>query len=534
MATERARIASDPDLPPTPLTFDEAMRGPFAKQWEAALEKEKVAIDEHGTYKPAPDWKGRTVKSKLAFRVTREPDGSLKFKVRLVAKGFSERLGFDYFATFAPTVATKALHMMLHIGATEDLEMRHIDVSGAYLEADVDTELYMTLPLDMTAGVPTVVKLIKSIYGLKQSGELWNKKLDGILKGLGFSRSICDPCIYFRNDGDKGMFYIAVYVDDILTMAKENGQLQQFEEQLKTKVMQIRGGPLERYVGTEITRDRANRTITLTQGLFARDLVKKHGVPGDSPKPSPAIVSRNLYTATKGTEEPIRPLAGSVRFIVDHTRSEILFAASQVSSAAGNPGQEHVQAARHLVRYIDGTADVGLTLGGDYPIDLEAWVDASLVDEGDSLSQLAWCLRLNKHCGMYHSRSKRDTRVSFSSAEAELRALKEAATEVAWARDFLEELGYPQRSPTKIFEDNSAVIDMLKSVQAVSRTKHLNKTKNFIRDFMKQLAIEVVKVDGTKNIADGLTKSLSVPAFLRFRDQILGISFRIRSLSRRY
>ena len=166
------------NMPPTPRNWAEAMAGEHAAEWTAALATEKEAMREHGTYKRAPNWRGRTVKSKLVYRVTREPDGTYKFKVRLVAQGFTEKLGVDYFSTFAPTIATRSLHLLLHIAATEDRELRHIDVAGAYLESYVDTELYMMLPRDYTGGEPAVVQLIKSIYGLKQSGELWNKLLD--------------------------------------------------------------------------------------------------------------------------------------------------------------------------------------------------------------------------------------------------------------------------------------------------------------------------------------------------------------------
>ena len=107
-------------LPPTPANWDEALRGPNVKEWWAAKIKEETGLDSQGTWIDAPDWKGRTVKSRWAFRVSREPDGSIKYRARLVAKGFSERKGIDYFETFAPTVSLKALFSLLHISASRD------------------------------------------------------------------------------------------------------------------------------------------------------------------------------------------------------------------------------------------------------------------------------------------------------------------------------------------------------------------------------------------------------------------------------
>ena len=190
-----ATSASDP-LPPTPADWPEALSGPNAKEWTAARE-EKVGIDNHGTWEDAPDYKGRTAKSRWAFRVSRELGGTIKFRARLIDKGFSERKGIDYFETFAPTVSLKALLSILHLAASNDWEIRSMDVGKAYLEATLDTDIYMDLPAEGNQP-PRRVKLIKSVYGLKQAGELWNKLLDKTLRDLGFKRSFSDPCIYVR------------------------------------------------------------------------------------------------------------------------------------------------------------------------------------------------------------------------------------------------------------------------------------------------------------------------------------------------
>ena len=521
---ERDKELSDDSLPPLPRDCYEASDPdfPHSKDWIRAIEVEKEAIEEHGTY-TLSDWKGRTVKSKIAFRVTREPDGSLKFKARLCGKGFTERLGIDYFGTFAPTIATRSLHILLHIAASEDREMRHIDVAGAYLESPMDTTIYMQLPLDMTGGKVVVVKLLKSIYGLKQSGDLWNKRLDGILKGLGFSRSTSDPCVYFKSTTPGGpRMYLCVYVDDILVISSTNSEIDDFESAFKTCVTRIKSGPVVRYVGVDIKRDRENRLITLSQAPYLHELLRSEGMSGCKPKRNPASALRNLHDAPRGEADDMRPLAGKIRYVVDHTRPESLFVASHLSSAASEPGLEHVAASKHLLRYFSGTPEQGLTLGGAGPIELEGWVDAALVEEGESLSQLGLCWRLNKTSGMAFSRSMRDRHVSLSSAEAEFRALKELTAEVVWAREFLSELGYKQTSPTKCHEDNAAVIDLCKSTRINGRTKHITKVMNFVRSHISQGTIAMVKVAGEDNVADIFTKALPAPLFSKHCRTLLG------------
>jgi hypothetical protein len=523
-AQAEVRVETE-DLPPVPRDLDEALAGPNAAEWAAAVATEKAAIAEHGTYEPAPDWKGRTVKSKLVFRVTREPDGTFKFKARLVAQGFSEKHGVDYFETFAPTIATRSLHALLHIAATEGRALRHIDVAGAYLESPIDTVLYMRLPLDLTGGVPVIVRLLKSIYGLKQSGELWNRRLDSILQGIGYKRSHSDPCVYILKQAGGVTLYLCVYVDDILVIGPPGGstvEMEAFEAAFAAKVSRIKSGPAIRFVGIDFSRDLVAKTITLRQQVFIADLLKSEGMAESRPKSNPGSALRNLPAAARDEEPEMRSLVGKVRYLVDHTRPESLYIASQLSSAAASPGVEHVAAGQHLLRYFAGTVHQGLTLGGPGPIVLEGWVDASLVEEGESLSQLGYCWRLNRSSGMAFSRSMRDKHVSLSSAEAELRALSELAKDIIWAREFLAELGFRQRAPTVCHEDNSAVIDLCATVKVNARTKHLTKVLNFVRSYIRWGALAILKVPGEDNVADVLTKPLATPLFRKHCATLIG------------
>ena len=541
-----ARVAAiageDPDhLPPTPRNIEEANASEHPAEWSKALEVERTAIAEHGTYEPAPNWKGRTVKSKIAYRVTREADGSLKFKARLVAKGFTEKYGVDYFGTFAPTVSTRSLNILLHIAATEDREIMHIDVAGAYLESPIDTELYMQLPLDLTGSAIIVVRLIKAIYGLKQSGELWYKRLHGILVDQGFTRSVSDPCVYIRfNPNDDALhryppMYLCIYVDDILCISGSVEEQNQFEQSLMTRVKRIKSEPAAKYIGVDLRRNRPARLIHLSQKPFLREMLASEGMLNATIKNSPGSALRDLQGAARGEAPEMRSRVGKVRYAVDHTRPESLFIASHLSSGASNPGLEHVAASKHLLRFFSGSIDEELTLGGPFLVRLEGWVDAGLVEVGDSKSQLGYCYRLNTFSGMVFSRSMKDSHVSLSSAEAEVRALKELTTEIIWARDLLEELGYNQSlagtecSATVCFEDNSAAIDMVSSVKLNQRTKHLTKVTNFVRDHIERGTITVKWIPSEDNIADVLTKALPYPLFKKH-----SISLKGSRLSRSY
>ena len=278
-----------------------------------------------------------------------------------------------------------------------------------------------------------------------------------------------------------------------------------------------------RFLGNDFIRDRVKRTITIHQTQFIHDLCKNEGITPSSSKTSPAFLSRNLYKAEKGGEKPIRSLVGKLRYAVDHSRPDALFAVSQLASSQADPGFEHILAADHLTSYLYGTRHLGLTLGGTDPIILEAFCDSSYVEEADSLSQLAYCMRLGNSSGMFLSRSIRDHHVSLSSSESEVRAVVEAIKDIVWARNMLEFLDYKQIDGTELNEDNQACIQLASIINKYHpKSKHINTLLNFIKEFVKSNVIILVKIHTSKNIADILTKTLDVKQFLFLRSLLLG------------
>ena len=162
----------DPTLPPVPTTFEESQTidgGKWATIWQASRAKEVDALTRQNTHQEPNSTKptGKVVSTKWAFRITRTNDGSLKFKMRLVAKGYMQRRGVDYFETFAPVCSAKAITTILSIAASEDYELRSYDVGAAYLEAPI----------------------------LAVSGLNWNREIHQHLVRYGFIRSISDPCV---------------------------------------------------------------------------------------------------------------------------------------------------------------------------------------------------------------------------------------------------------------------------------------------------------------------------------------------------
>ena len=167
---------------------------------------------------------------KWVFRV--KYDEVNYFKGRLVAHGFSQRHGVDYEEIFSPVVHLSSIRTLLAFAAKKKLHVHHMDVVSAFLNGDLE-EIYMKKPLGyVQLGKENLVcKLQKSIYGLKQSPCCWNQKLCDHLKSLGFKESGTDSCVFIKTESNN-LKIIAVYVDDLILIAKLLNEIQQIKDSL--------------------------------------------------------------------------------------------------------------------------------------------------------------------------------------------------------------------------------------------------------------------------------------------------------------
>ena len=190
-----------------PRTLAEALKRPDADSWISAALAEIEAHVSNGTWELAqlPPGK-RAIGSRWVFKVKRKPDGSIdKYKGRIVAQGFSQVRGIHYNEIFASTARMAAMRAVIAMAATEDLELDSVDVSTAFLNGDIDAEIYMKVPEGLGVdGEPApgedpkrwVVRLLKGLYGIKQGPRIWSLKLHSVLVGIGFERTDCNHSVY--------------------------------------------------------------------------------------------------------------------------------------------------------------------------------------------------------------------------------------------------------------------------------------------------------------------------------------------------
>ena len=173
------------DAPSEPRSFKEAMDGPQAAEWKKAGDSEINSLLKAGTYTLVPRPSHRNViGNKMVLKIKRGKDGSIvKHKARLVAKGFLQRYGVDYDETYAPVARYPSIRALLALAAHHDWELHQMDVKSAYLNGDLEEEIYMAQPDGYARRAGTArVQAQKSLYGLKQAGRTWHLKMDVALK----------------------------------------------------------------------------------------------------------------------------------------------------------------------------------------------------------------------------------------------------------------------------------------------------------------------------------------------------------------
>ena len=187
-------------LPDNLKTLKEACDSPKWSEWEKAVKAELDQLHQMGTWELVDLPKGWVpVSNKWVLVRKYNKEGILeKYKARLVAKGYSQIPGMDYTDTFSLVVRLETMRALLALALSKNWEIQQMDVKGAYLNGTLKEEVYMRQPVGFEDGTECVCCLIKTLYGLKQSGREWNLELNKKLVTVGFHHLWSDPCAYVR------------------------------------------------------------------------------------------------------------------------------------------------------------------------------------------------------------------------------------------------------------------------------------------------------------------------------------------------
>ncbi|CAI7779902.1 unnamed protein product [Closterium sp. NIES-53] len=406
---------------------------------------------------------------------------------------------------------------------TLPMGLHSLDFSTAFLQGSLHEEIWLRCPHGFTGSFPagTQWSLRRPVYGLRQAPREWHDTLRTTLAALGFAPSTADPALFLRTDTLLPPFYILVYVDDLVFATADTCGLAHVKSELQKRHTCTDLGELRSYLGLQITRDRAQRTITLTQSHMVQQVLQRFDFSYSLPQATP-LSTRHSLSALPSDEsvEPSGPypeLVGCLMYLMTCTRPDLAYPLSILARyvALGRHRPEHMAAAKRVLRYLCSTSGMGLVLGGRSPVVLTGHADASWVDDlATQRSSQGYTFSLGS--GSISWRSTRSSSVLSSSCEAEIYAGAMAAQELRWLTYLLTDLGEPPRSPPVLYVDKKAMLALCREHRLEHRTKHIALRYFLARELQQRGQLRLAYVASQANTADIFTKALQPCDHQRF------------------
>ncbi|CAI7926718.1 unnamed protein product, partial [Closterium sp. NIES-54] len=478
----------DPDAPdiPTPRSYAEVIAGEYSSQWQTAMDTEMASSKSTGTYVDEVPPPGANIVSGMwIFRVKRPPGSPPVFKARYVVRGLSQGEGVDFFQTFSPTPKMTTLWVLLHVAAQRDYELHSLDFSTAFLQGNLHEEIWLHRPPGFTGSFApgTQWSLRRPVYSLRQAPCEWHDTLRTTLAALGFAPLTADPSLFLRTDTSLLPFYVLVYVDDLVFATPDTEALALVKSELQKRHTCTDLGELRSYLGLQITRDRARRTITLTQSHMVQQVLQRFGFTWSSAQATSLATGHSL--SAPPSDESVEPsgpypeFVGCLMYLMTCTRPDLAYPLGLLARyvAPGRHRKVQMDAAKRVLRYLCSTSGMGLVLGGRGDVVLTGHSDAS------------W---------------------------AEIYATAVAAQELPWLTYLLTDLGERPRSPPVLYVDNKAAIALCQEHRLEHRTKHIALRYFLARELQQRGQLRLTYVATRANTSDIFTKALPPGDHQRF------------------
>jgi hypothetical protein len=513
-----------------PRNLVEAKRRPDWPLWEQAIREELDTLHAAGTWTLEHTPPGANViGSKWVFKAKKDDSGKIvRYKARLVAQGFSQVEGVDYFDTYAPVARLASSHAVIVMANRLGLELHQVNIKGAYLNGELEANEVLFMrhsPGYREDATGCVLRLRKSLYGLKQAGQRWYQKFTQILSTLGFQQCKVDQAVFYKHIKTPcSIIVIAVHVDDCTIAASSTAAVDALKVGLRKHVEVTDLGKLHWMLGIEVRRDRVGGTVHLSQRSYIDTIIRHYGFSDAKPVSTPfdTQVRLTLEQALADVAEfavmcdvPYREAVGALNWAALATRPDIAFAVATVARFSANPGMVHWNTVKRIFRYLVGTCDLWLSYG-ETRRTLVGYADADGSMSEDRCAITGYAFLING--GAVSWSSKKQEIVSLLTTESEYVAATHGMKEALWLRNLLAEVFEPLADATTLFSDNQSAIALTRDHMYHPRTKHIDVHYHFIRWVVENGAVRLVYCPTVDMVTDTLTKALPSPKVKHFTE----------------
>jgi Reverse transcriptase (RNA-dependent DNA polymerase)/Chromo (CHRromatin Organisation MOdifier) domain len=519
------------ELPPA--NRSRMLMGKRVDEYIEAEERELWGLHQHGTFKVVCLPKDRRkITCTWVYDIKRNGENQIiLFKARLVAHGFKQIEGIDYVKTFSSTAQMRSFRMILMLACAYDLELTQYDISNAFLNGELEEEIYMEFPPGYPGKDPNeCLKLNKGLYGLKQASRIWNKRLVGELSKAGLEVCKTEPGILHHPDEK---CFVCLHVDDIIVATDKMKLKMKIVDVLQSNFLVKILGELSMFVGVQITRDRVKGTIDLDQSAYAERVLRRfdkwnHWKKVKVPAPAARLSKLDVPTTSKDWDDvkdfPYPSVVGSLMYAAVATRPDLMQSVSQLARFMSKWGTPHIKAADQALNFLRGTCKDGIRFtrpdNFDGVLDIYAFSDSDWAGCPDTRRSTTGYLIII--CGgpiTWKSQQKKT--LAMSSCEGEYMSLSEVGKEIVWISNFLTEVRIPFRRPS-IFCDSSSAIDWSEDPVQHQRTKHVELQYYYIRDLVASQVVDMYKIGSAENVSDPFTKPTPTLIFNGHRPYIMG------------
>ena len=416
-----------------PQSLSEALQGPNADEWNQAWNDELAVLNKLRTWELVPRPLNKPViPCHAILKEKRGPDSQIiKRKVRLVAGGHKQTKGIDYNETFAAAVKVPSICVVLAYAAQQDWEIHHIDIVAAYLNADINCEVYMEPPqgvLKETGDEGLVCQILKGLYGLKQSGRTWQKKLTATFMELGFTRSDVDHSVFIRKRGDETLI-IPISTDDMVIAASKPSAVANFKIEICRYFDITDLGKIKWLLGFKIRHNHDDHIIGINQCAYLESMAARFSLVDSKPTYTPMEPGISLENPEKSKEMPDVPYqeaCGHILWPAIISHLDVQFSIGTLAQYTHSHGQPHWNAIKHVIKYLYTTRKIWLIFDGKID-NLHSYTDANWGLQSHWHSISGYAFSLGDGCITWSS--KKQSIIALSSTKAEYVATTHACKE---------------------------------------------------------------------------------------------------------
>lgn len=523
----------------------------FGEKGAEAVKKEMQQLHDRKVMRPrnAKSLTSAQRKEALGYLMflKRKRDGSIKG--RGCADGRKQRSYISKEDSTSPTVSTEAVFLTAVVDALEKRSVAVVDVPGAFMQVDMDEDVVVRfegtmvdklIEIDPEMYLPHVVyehgkkviyvDLLKALYGTLRAARLFWEKLSGVLTEWGFTPNPYDPCV-MNKIVNKKQITVAWHVDDLKISHVDGKVVVTFVDKMeetfgKEAPLTKSFGPVHNYLGMKLDFSKPGE-LTVTMIDYIKTIIAE--MPEDMVGSAATPAASHLFDVNEDTAkldgakaEAFYRIVMQLQYLSQRARPDLRTAVSFLCKRVTKSDEDDYKKLTRVMRNLQSTVDLPLTLKADGSGNLYWWVDASFGVHPDMKGHTGGTFSMGK--GSIYSTSSAQKLVGRSSTEDELIGVHDVLPQMLWTRYFLREQGFAVEK-TILYQDNMSAMLLEKNGRGSStkRTRHIKLRYYYVKQHVDNGDIEIVHCPTGIMWGDYFTKPLQGSPFYLQRDAIMNI-----------